>query len=1227
MLKRNRKLFFVLAGAILLLSSVVAFASHDIPAWLTEVMDAPDAPTYTIYYATECPDDEPDCTASELVPPADSDGDGFPDAVEEMSNYLEGARTAFVSTFGMNEPYFNDAPNRPAYMTGGCWGSYNGHRMLMCAQGTSSDPVQAEATAIHELFHGTQWAYGVSQPTWVIEGQAAMVEDTVTAALDGDPGTFLFSKGNAYLSDPNRHAITRASYPAAWFWKYFSERYGTLANPGQGMDAIATFWDASDTAGASGITAVNAAMGMLDSGTTFTDIYQDFVIANYARKLSGPSVPSIYYFADEAEASPGPLNAVALDVNDTLGADDQVGPLTSDVNAWGVRYYAVSPAADVPVISINVRQDLGTAGPIFYAVLGVKDNDLVLEERYVSRDLNRALPNDDYDKVVVIVAGLQRYANYRLSINGSEPSLSIIDPIQGRTAQVGDPASPDKFLLKVEALDPLGEPIEGIDPADFSVTVGSETISGMVTSAYVSGQYWLLLNAPSQTTGGLYDLSVAWTSLSDSELNAVEYVVQPDAANVLVIDRSGSMSNLGKMTAAQNSARLYVDSWRDGEQIGVTSFNENATVDLAVQTLNSTSRADAKNAIDALTAGGNTSIGDGLIAGLNQLIANGDADNIWALVVLSDGIENRDERVSDFLALYDERQDDGDKVPRVHTVALGADADRTQMQTLADQTDGVYLYLSEPTTAAAAVNSPNGLYTGDTELDLAEIYRLIGEEVANQQQIFSERVTLDGSTSVQIPVDANAQEAVFTLSWHNFLSPAEATLERPDGSTLSVSFNDANHFVWRETNPQDGTWTLTLDCAGIEFCDDSYLVEVALKSPLTFDLFINTAPDGASEGLPVDILAAVTDAGPILDATVMVNIARPSGFIDSLTLYDDGRHGDGAADDGLYGNRYYATDQTGSYAVSATASGTSNLGSPFNRHLTRAFDVAFDGDQDQDGLPDSWEEEYGTNPLVPDSDSDPDEDGLSTGQEYELGTNPFNPDTDGGGESDGSEVSQQKDPHDPEDDGIQFTGEIYIKPGNGFVVIEYPVLPNYAGLLLLRSTSPDGGFQNVAQLQPTGLYTDTTVTNGQTYYYRLSAVAADGSTSWPTDAAGVTPKADPLPPDGFVLINNGEATTSDTAVMLTLGGSDDGAPHTPDDAAPLNDGPPAEMRIANEPTFANAVWEPFATSKAWTLNMEAGPAVVYVQYRDAAENESRLISDAIIVESGNTIYLPFVIRP
>ena len=46
-------------------------------------------------------------------------------------------------------------------------------------------------------------------------------------------------------------------------------------------------------------------------------------------------------------------------------------------------------------------------------------------------------------------------------------------------------------------------------------------------------------------------------------------------------------------------------------------------------------------------------------------------------------------------------------------------------------------------------------------------------------------------------------------------------------------------------------------------------------------------------------------------------------------------------------------------------------------------------DTDGDGMPDLWEIEFGTNPLVPDADQDPDNDGLSNLEEYLAGTDPL----------------------------------------------------------------------------------------------------------------------------------------------------------------------------------------------------------------------------------------------
>ena len=77
-------------------------------------------------------------------------------------------------------------------------------------------------------------------------------------------------------------------------------------------------------------------------------------------------------------------------------------------------------------------------------------------------------------------------------------------------------------------------------------------------------------------------------------------------------------------------------------------------------------------------------------------------------------------------------------------------------------------------------------------------------------------------------------------------------------------------------------------------------------------------------------------------------------------------------------------------------------------------------DSDNDGLPDTWEIQYGLDPLDPAGDNgaagDPDNDGLTNQQEWTAGTNPTNPDSDGDGLPDGWEVQYGLDPLDPASD-------------------------------------------------------------------------------------------------------------------------------------------------------------------------------------------------------------------
>ena len=94
---------------------------------------------------------------------------------------------------------------------------------------------------------------------------------------------------------------------------------------------------------------------------------------------------------------------------------------------------------------------------------------------------------------------------------------------------------------------------------------------------------------------------------------------------------------------------------------------------------------------------------------------------------------------------------------------------------------------------------------------------------------------------------------------------------------------------------------------------------------------------------------------------------------------------------------------------------------------------------------------------------------------------------------------------------------------------------------------------------------------------------------------------DTAAPTGTVLINNAATSTRTRSVTLTLSATD-----------PSPTSGVSEMRISNSQSgLSSASWEPYATTKAWTLSSGAGTKTVYVQYRDAAGNRSAVVTDTI----------------
>ena len=103
---------------------------------------------------------------------------------------------------------------------------------------------------------------------------------------------------------------------------------------------------------------------------------------------------------------------------------------------------------------------------------------------------------------------------------------------------------------------------------------------------------------------------------------------------MLVIDRSGSMAGI-KLSDAKSASINFVNLMNfSKDTAGLASFSTSATLD---QGLTSNS-ALVINAINALTASGQTNIGDGIKLARQELIANGGVNK--AMVLLSDGAPN-----------------------------------------------------------------------------------------------------------------------------------------------------------------------------------------------------------------------------------------------------------------------------------------------------------------------------------------------------------------------------------------------------------------------------------------------------------------------------------------------------------------------------------------------------------------------------------------------------------
>lgn len=171
---------------------------------------------------------------------------------------------------------------------------------------------------------------------------------------------------------------------------------------------------------------------------------------------------------------------------------------------------------------------------------------------------------------------------------------------------------------------------------------------------------------------------------------------------LLVLDVSGSMEQRGKLAAAQDAARTYINQMRAGDKAGVLAFNTQVT---EVQAITEDTQA-LLAAIDSLKAIEDTALYDALDRAVDTLEGQ---PGRKAVIVLSDGLDNSSTvTAADVLARV------SDAELSVSTIGFGdpgagagsmAGIDEALLKDLAQQAGGMYGYAEDAAALTALFQS------------------------------------------------------------------------------------------------------------------------------------------------------------------------------------------------------------------------------------------------------------------------------------------------------------------------------------------------------------------------------------------------------------------------------------------------------------------------------------------------------------------------------------------
>jgi len=160
----------------------------------------------------------------------------------------------------------------------------------------------------------------------------------------------------------------------------------------------------------------------------------------------------------------------------------------------------------------------------------------------------------------------------------------------------------------------------------------------------------------------------------------------------MVLDRSGSMEDRGKMEYAREAAKIVVDRMETSDVLAVVEYDDEISVLWPAGKVEA--RSLIKRRIDELSPRGSTDLCGGLMRGVEEAMRNRDGSDINRVILLSDGLAN--EGITDPREIYRLVREAKSRGVTVSTMGLGLDYNEDLMRGIAEHGGGNYYYIENP---------------------------------------------------------------------------------------------------------------------------------------------------------------------------------------------------------------------------------------------------------------------------------------------------------------------------------------------------------------------------------------------------------------------------------------------------------------------------------------------------------------------------------------------------